>query len=209
MRNGPVRTRKAAELGTATFEALSFMKEYLKNTPGEIEDVRAAAENAKRRCENIGLVNGRLWDEHGVSWLIQLYTNFVQVGPDQPPVVVRPTPTPIPGGIAGSFGGDDTSPDESPAPFPPVETTVLKGKLAARFTLHTGDTSTQKAIGLWTKSEILASIGYKQAVIDGRVFVLNAWITLAGMLPDDDSIVHEYVSEEQLAALGLRGSDDE
>ncbi len=213
-RNGPVKSRKKAEMGTATYDALTFMKATLRNTPGAVEDVKAAAELAKAQCENIGLVSGGLWDEHGVSWLIQLYNTYVQIVEVGPPVEVPVTEpeTDIPSGIRDSFPPEGTLEDSTgetpPAPFKTPNTKVLARALAERFTLHDGTRSTQKAIGLWTRKEIMDSVGYKSRAIEGRTFVMNAWITLAGMLPYNDSIVHDFVTEEQLEQLGLRGDDD-
>lgn len=224
MRNGPVRNKQAAVLGTGTYDALLFMKEYLRaNTPdGAAEDVRGAAEYAKTKCENLGLAYGKLWDEHGVSWLIGLYNAFVLITDTPDPVVVTLPPVVVSETIRRQIDedsqpgpttddGDFSGPDPIP-PFEPVEKKTLINALATRYILNNvgGPTSQAKAIGLWSKREIRANCEFKQTIINGKSTVLDEWLRLMERLPNEDSVVHEFVTEDELATFRLRGgpSDD-
>lgn len=204
-RNSAVVTKRIAEKGTGTWGILQIMNQELRNNPG---DVDSAAVVAKRKGQNLGLCYGPVWDEHGEEFCKMLYNHYIQpyeMTTREVPQGIRDK-HPRPPHITVSGPTPGVSQEESvftPPPFIEREPDVVMGTAAKKYYLAgEGKVSQQLEIGLWSHEDILAKIGYFEAIISGNTHSLESWVKLLEMVPPG-GIVKDYVTNAQLEELNL------
>ena len=205
MINSKVKSGKKADPGTATFDLITFMNDAIEAagaSPEHGDDVQAAAVIAKQRLENIG-ADRLLWEEHGLSWVVSLYTMYMVYNPDQKPVKqpvgAKGGGTPIPGGIRGSFG--DTGVTETPPDAPTVT-----GAAAHKYFTHV-KRSMAKALYYLSHDEIAANLEVRTRNLTGRNHIAEEWQRLLDKVPQGMA-VYQCLTPEELEAFDLRGDFD-
>lgn len=215
MRNGKVRTRKAAEAGTGTYDLVTFMNDELENvrvSPTDPDDLDAAAIVTKKRIENIGLASGLLWDEHAHGWIIGVFARYAIYGTSTPKPVAdprHPKPTKVPEPFKDAFGNTGNGPDiddgtrEDPELGADEDAPKVTGAAAQKYFTHVKKGQAQ-VLFYMTHGEIAANVSVRRNTISGKTHIADEWDRLLEGVPEGMR-VFQCFTPEQLESFDLRG----